>query len=134
MYKRILIPIAPEHYDKYSGAFEVARTLLAPGGVVSILSVIEDIPAYVDNYVPDDLVKKNMAEVASALKARFSEVGTKTFVVSGHSANTILAWAKQNQVDCIVILSHQPGLSDYFIGSTAARVVRHATCAVHVLR
>ena len=38
------------------------------------------------------------------------------------------------KADCIVIGSHKPGLIDYLLGSTAARVVRHAPCAVHVLR
>ena len=32
------------------------------------------------------------------------------------------------------IASHQPGLQDYFLGSTAAKVVRHATCSVLVMR
>jgi len=35
---------------------------------------------------------------------------------------------------CIVIGSHKPGLRDYLLGSTAAKVVRHAACAVHVKR
>ncbi len=42
--------------------------------------------------------------------------------------------AVAHAVDCIVIGSHKPGLSDYLLGSTAARVVRHAPCAVHVYR
>jgi nucleotide-binding universal stress UspA family protein len=33
-----------------------------------------------------------------------------------------------------VIASHRPGMADLLIGSTAAQVVRHAPCAVHVLR
>jgi len=37
-------------------------------------------------------------------------------------------------VDLIVIASHRPGLKDYFLGSTAGRVVRHSPCAVHVIR
>ena len=33
-----------------------------------------------------------------------------------------------------MIASHKPGFSDYFIGSTAARIVRHAQCSVLVTR
>jgi universal stress protein F len=33
-----------------------------------------------------------------------------------------------------VIASHRPGIQDYFLGSTASRVVRHANCTVHVMR
>ena len=34
----------------------------------------------------------------------------------------------------IVIASHDPGLADYLLGSTAGRVVRHAHCSVLVVR
>ena len=40
----------------------------------------------------------------------------------------------ETDTDCVVIASHRPGLQDYLLGSTAARVVRHAACSVHVLR
>ena len=56
------------------------------------------------------------------------------YVIVGHSANGILDYAEKNEIDCIIVASHRPGYQDYFLGSTAARVVRHATCAVHVLR
>ncbi len=55
-------------------------------------------------------------------------------LVKGHSARTIIDYANEHDIDCIVIGSHKPGLSDYFLGSTASRVVRHAPCAVHVQR
>jgi len=37
-------------------------------------------------------------------------------------------------VDLIIVGSHKPGLQDYLLGSTAARVVRHAMCSVLVGR
>ena len=46
----------------------------------------------------------------------------------------ILEYAKKIEADLIVIASHRPDLLDYFLGSTAARVVRHAECAVLVDR
>ena len=55
-------------------------------------------------------------------------------MVTGHAARTILDYAEQMKADCIVIASHDPGIQDYFLGSTAARVVRHAHCSVHVVR
>ncbi|MBT8417397.1 MAG: universal stress protein, partial [Silicimonas sp.] len=63
--------------------------------------------------------------------------GTKEIsavLVPGHVHSTILEYAEENGVDCIVMGSHKPDLTDYLIGSTAARVVRHAPCAVHVYR
>ena len=55
-------------------------------------------------------------------------------VVEGHAGRSIVDYAEKNGVDLIVIASHRPGLQDFFLGSTAARVVRHAQCCVHVLR
>ncbi len=60
--------------------------------------------------------------------------GVDAKIIEGHSARTIIDYADTNKVDCIVIGSHRPDLRDYFLGSTASRVVRHAKCAVHVYR
>jgi len=124
MYNHILIPVAPEHIGAYGQAMAVTRKLLAAGGRISVLAVLEEVPAYVD--FPSDLMKKNIAAVSSELKTEFEAEDTKTHVISGHPANSILDWADGSNVDCIVLSSHRPGLSDYFLGSTAARVVRHA--------
>ena len=40
----------------------------------------------------------------------------------------------ESGADLLIIASHRPGLQDYFLGSTAAHVVRHAACSVHVIR
>ena len=40
----------------------------------------------------------------------------------------------RQQADLIIIASHKPGFQDYFLGSTAAKVVRHAPCSVLVVR
>ncbi|MBL4758209.1 MAG: universal stress protein [Rhizobiales bacterium] len=53
---------------------------------------------------------------------------------SGNASNAILDIAKEQNVDIILIGSHKPGLQDYLLGSTAARVVRHAECTVLVAR
>ena len=46
----------------------------------------------------------------------------------------ILAAAEERNADLIVIASHRPGLQQFLLGSTASRVVRHATCTVFVKR
>ncbi|WP_371168591.1 universal stress protein [Aliiroseovarius sp. 2305UL8-7] len=60
--------------------------------------------------------------------------GIDSYVMSGHSTNSVLCWANKNSVDCIVVASHRAGLSGLLLGSAAARVVRHAQCSVVVLR
>ncbi|MBE9477417.1 MAG: universal stress protein, partial [Proteobacteria bacterium] len=91
--------------------------------------------AYVMQQLPDGEMTKHI--VAAKVKLQEDADGHKNTdiqVITGHSANGILDYAEQNGTDCIIVASHRPGYQDYFLGSTAARVVRHATCAVHVLR
>ena len=58
----------------------------------------------------------------------------ETAVAMGHAGREIVHWAGQHGVDCIIVMSHRPGLADVFLGSTASRVVSRAPVAVHVLR
>ena len=58
----------------------------------------------------------------------------KPVILKGHSSRTITAYAAEIGADAIIVGSHKPGLRDYFLGTTAARIVRQASCAVIVLR
>jgi universal stress protein F len=135
MYKSILVPVAPDHERNIMAAIDLAEMLRDEGGKITLLSVIDMIPPYVLQQLPDDQMTKNV--VSAKVKLQEDADGHKNTdiqVVIGHSANSILDYAEKNGTDCIVVASHRPGYQDYFLGSTAARVVRHATCAVHVLR
>ena len=135
MYKSILVPVAPDHERNIMAAIDLAEMLRDEGGKITLLSVIDMIPAYVMQQLPDDQMTKNV--VSAKVKLQEDADGHKNTdiqVVIGHSANSILDYAEKNGTDCIIVASHRPGYQDYFLGSTAARVVRHATCAVHVLR
>lgn len=135
MYKNILIPVAPDHVHPLSESLDIARKLAEDGARITALTVVEAIPSYAAQYLPDGQLEKTHTEIANALNQKVDEVeGVVAAVISGHSGRTIVEYADEHDVDCIVIASHQPGLQDYFLGSTAARVVRHAQCAVHVIR
>lgn len=135
MYANVLVPLAPDHGAVASDSMKAARALLSEGGKITVLTVIEAIPSYVAQYLPQDQQDRNRAETESLLAAEFAgqdDVSVK--VVIGHAAQSILDVAEDAKHDCVIIASHRPGLQDYFLGSTAARVVRHAQCGVHVLR
>ncbi len=134
MFKHILVPVAPSHTDEYSAAVDAARKLLDDDGKISVLSVVEEIPTYMGAYFPANFKEERVAETAQEMLDEFADQGVEPHVVSGHSANTILSWAGDHGVDCIVVSSHRPGFGDFFLGSTASRVVRHSQCAVMVLR
>ena len=136
MYKNILIGIDLNHEADYARELHVAMHLAEDANArLTALSVLAPIPAYVAGRIPND------ALVAAADEAMYrlrDVVGPSSEIASeirhGAPADEILAFAASHDIDCIVIASHRPGLKDYFLGSTAARVVRHAACSVHVIR
>jgi nucleotide-binding universal stress UspA family protein len=134
MYKNILVPMALDHGIGTS-ALEVARKLLGGGGTITALHIYELPQGSVSAYLDETVVKEAYARAQAKMAERVADMPDVTgIVMKGHSGRSILDYASNNATDCIVIGSHKPGLIDYLLGSTAARVVRHAPCAVHVLR
>ena len=134
MYKKILVPLA---LDQGIGvrALNVARQLRDVAGELIAVHVIEPVPGFTGYYVSPD----NEDEIRAAAKAKLAErIGdqrdAEIVVLVGHPGRIIAEYAGEIEADCIVVGSHAPNLQDYLLGSTAARVVRHAPCSVHVLR
>jgi nucleotide-binding universal stress UspA family protein len=135
MYNKILVPVSFEADRNAQGAMAVAKSLCAEGGTITCLHVLEELPKYATEYLPAGHLEAAKAEIVEGLKSLVDDVPHATaLVVDGHSSRTILTYAENNDVDLIIVASHQPGMQDYLLGSTAAKVVRHAKCAVHVLR
>ena len=135
MYTNILVPVSFEADRNAQGAMAIAKALSGEGATITCLHVMEQLPKYATEYLPADHMEKAKADVIEGLKTLIEGVeNASTLVVDGHSSRTILAHADSNDVDLIIVASHQPDMSDYLLGSTAAKVVRHAKCAVHVLR
>lgn len=135
MYSNILIPVSFEAGRDAHQAIDMANVMRQRDGKITILHVLEHLPQYASDLLPEDHVEVSKQKVMEKLKplaADNSNIDIK--VVEGHSARTILDYAQSHDSDCIVITSHRPGMQDMFIGSTAARVVRHAQCSVHVIR
>ncbi|MFZ1725882.1 MAG: universal stress protein [Albidovulum sp.] len=136
MYKSILIPVAFDHVGFGESAIAVARKLLTDDGQLTLLHVMDDVPGYVANYLPEGIQEANRKDALAKLEELAKKAGPScsVAVIKGHANRSIIAHAAEKAMDCIVIASHKPGLEDYFLGSTAAHVVRHAKCSVHVIR
>ena len=135
MYTNILVPVVFEHQPLIAQAIAIANKLLADGGKVTVLHVMEEIPSYVATMVSKEVLTNSLEQARTDLDDIVSKSkNAKAAVVRGHTSRTILDYSEEIEADCIVIASHKPGLEDYFLGSTAARVVRHAKCSVHVIR
>ncbi|MCL6284612.1 universal stress protein [Ruegeria sp. 2012CJ41-6] len=134
MYKKILVPMALDH-DISQHTLKVAQAL--GGGTCEIIAlhVYETPQGSASAYLDKSVVNEGYAKARRLLEEKLEGAeGISPEIVKGHTARTIIDYANSSGIDCIVIGSHKPGLSDYFLGSTAARVVRHAHCAVHVHR
>lgn len=63
-----------------------------------------------------------------------AEVSVEQHVVRGTVYDQIIKTADQLGVDCIFVGAHSPSFKDYLIGPNAARVARHASQSVFVIR
>ncbi|MGY6635044.1 MAG: universal stress protein [Alkalilacustris sp.] len=136
MYRHLLVPVAFDTDHRPEAALAVAARLAAPGARVSVLHVMEEAPPYALTYIPAD-VTEALRDSLRAELARMAEAfeDGQGVLIDGHAGRSLLDWAHDNAVDCIVIASHRPGIEDrLFMGSTAGWVVGRAQCAVHVLR
>lgn len=140
MYSHIIVAVDLAHGEAGKALLAKAAQLVDPGGTIRILHVLEDVPSYIAVELPRDLSDRRSAETKVELKLLAAEANTPPGVTltmetrHGGAAGQIIEAANDTGADLIMIASHRPGLSDYFIGSTAARVVRHAQCSVLITR
>ena len=139
MYNKILIPIDFAHEDQALISINKANKLCGEGSdsKIILLHVVEEIPEYIQSYLPDEFridkvesAKKDLQALLTKSEADNAQIEVR----KGRSYSSILESAEDNTVDLIIINSHKPGFEDYLLGSTAAKVVRHAKCAVLVDR
>jgi universal stress protein F len=136
MYDTILVPIEPSHEHNGVNAIKIAKKLVNDDGKIILVSVVEDLPTYIETELllgfrdnSKRLAQKKLTEIALD-----KGIGSNVEIRTGNAANEILEAAESHNIDLIIVASHRPGLSDYFLGSTAARIVRHARCPVLVDR
>jgi len=136
MYKTILVPIDIANLDRGKAMIDVATAHASQGAQIIILNVVEEIPTWAAAEIPDGIIDRSRQISVDEMNAIAKESGIEMAVEvrMGHSYNTILEVAKEKSADLIIVASHRPGLQDYFLGSTAAKVVRHAKCSVLVVR
>ena len=136
MYKTLLVPVEPSQIEKHQASLDMAKALSEPNARIIALTVIEPVPGYFATAegMPDLHLEAGQKTLKNLQEFIGDKVHIETKLLNGHAATEILGFAEGEGVDCIVMASHQPGFADYFLGSTAARVVRHAHCSVHVMR
>ena len=135
MYTNILVPIAlDDEDDRAAKAIATAKGLASDGARITLLHVVDAVPSYAISYIPDDILAATRKGIDAEMTRLAAGIGAIFEVIDGHSGRSILDYAKEHGNDLIVIASHRPGMQTLLLGSTATHVVRHAECAVHVLR
>lgn len=135
MYAHILVPVAFDDGPNAVAALAVTQRLADADCRVTLLHVMDHIPGYAITYIPEGFQAETRKSIVESLGAMGADLPNATgVVIEGHAAKSILSWAENNDVDCIVITSQRPGMQGFLLGSTTAQVVRQARCAVHVAR
>lgn len=136
MYQSILVAFDMAHKERGVEILHRARDLSGHGGTIKVIYVLEDLPAFLEGHVPTDIIDENAEAIDRELHGIVAKEGVEAHVLvrKGSAHRQILFAAEDMNADLIVIASHNPGLQDFFIGSTASKVVRSAQCAVLVDR
>ena len=133
MYNRILIASALDQGFS-DRALQVAKSLITENGSITAAHVIEPVNNVVQSFVSEEAQSKAYDKIKKMLTERCNDVAIDSEILYGQAGREITQYAEKIGADCIIIGSHKPGLEDFFLGSTSARIVRHSKCAVHVLR
>ena len=138
MYKTIVIPLALDQ-GLAPRLLELTRLLKDEDGRLVAVHVLDHVPKYASYYMGDDASTDKQNEILAAAKQGVVDrIGTQedaeVVVLTGHPGRSITDYAQKIGADCIIVGSHRPDLTDFFLGSTAARIVRYSQCSVHVLR
>lgn len=141
MYANILVSVDLAHegadLPALTTAVEYARAF---GARLNLITVVPDYgSSLVAGFFPESHERDTLEAARRALHA-YSEAhlpeGMAARHIVGHGSpyREILRYAHEIAADLIVMASHRPEARDYLIGPNAARVVRHATTSVLVVR
>ena len=139
MSEKILVPLDLSHAG--AKVLDTAREMAARRNAELVLmTILPSIPAIVDSFMANDYQEKALAEARLALEKRLEEKGLSKnqydlIIKHGTPYDEVIKTAQKIDASVIVVASHAPQTAgDYLLGSTASKIVRHATCSVFVVR
>lgn len=142
-FKKILCPIdfSDYSYDALEYAKDIAKSY---NSKLYVLHIIYEPADFTGFYVPHISFDKIRSEIESGAKKIMTEVkeeklkdisGAETMIIFGVPSDEIVRFAKDKEIDLIVIGSQgKKGIEKMVFGSTAEKVVRKATCPVLVIK
>lgn len=141
MFNQILIPVDLAHQEQIAQLREAARLLIDGAGTITLLYV-DPITVHKEALMiqlGESQYAEHQRETQALLQSlseslQLENVTMNVVTREGTAHDQILEYAAEISADAILMMASRPGFSDYFIGSTAERVVRHADCSVFVIR
>ncbi|MCG8356662.1 MAG: universal stress protein [Kiloniellales bacterium] len=149
MTAKVLVPIDLEHKSSWikalPNAVNQARIL---EGEVWVMTVVPHLIGGLDwryairgeehgslDYDIKDIVKQAEGRLREVAK-EFVPEGLMGGVVAKHGTiyEQVVETAEEMEVELIVMAAHRPSLKDYLLGPNTARVARHASCSVQIVR
>ena len=141
MFKQILLPIDLEETELTERAVEIAKDYIERyDSKVTALSVIPDFSMpVVATYFPKDTLKKAHDEICDELTRfiaqRFPDPSKVHCTVGeGSPHKIIVGYAREHEMDLIIMPSRGHDISKVFLGSSTAHVAQRAPCSVLVVR
>jgi len=140
MFQKILVPIDPAEPDFAKDALQKTAQLARDyGAKIHLLAVCPEVQSFVASQLPEGWQDREIEESTAILEEigkglDVPEGAVDCFVRMGVVYNEVIEEAGKAACDLVLMTSHKPGLSTYFVGSNAAHIVRHAPCSVLVLR
>lgn len=140
MFKKVLVPVDPAETgfaeDALAKASQLARDY---GAKIHLLAVCPEVQSFVASQLPEGWQETEFQETAKILnqiaEGLDAPAGSVDVAVRmGSVYHEVIEEAERSACDLVLMTSHKPGLSTYFVGSNAAHIVRHAPCSVLVLR
>ena len=140
MTKKILVAVDLEDEALMTRILQTAGELAGlKDAEVTLVHIAANLPSDVRAHLPEDYETKITEEVAGKLDKLIGKLDlpsgrVKVTVRIGAVYRKIVDEAGKLGADLIIIGCHRPDVSDFLLGSNAARVVRHASCSVYVVR
>lgn len=140
MFSQLLLPLDFEHQDLYPRVTEAALKLCHPAGKINLLYVNAARIHHAAAPLLSNELLDNLDNVIRQQMQAFMDTNIPTanqgglWIKRGVVYDSILAQAKRKQIDLIIMPASRPGAETYLLGSNSSRVVRHANCAVMVIR
>ncbi len=138
--KKVLAPIDFSEYstDAMRSAWELARDL---GAEMHIVHVVAPHHTFLDQQSTEIARESAMAEQAEEelIRIRKADFANSpkitTVVLRGAPAVKLAEYARENQIDLIMIATHgHTGPNGIIIGSVAEKLARNAPCSVLIYR